>query len=50
VDEAELERRRAELPPQPSTANRRGYDKLYAEQVLQADEGCDFTMLQPVKG
>jgi len=50
VDEAELERRRAELPPQPPTANRRGYDKLYAEQVLQADEGCDFTMLQPVKG
>ena len=50
VDEAELERRRAELPPQPSTAKRRGYDRLYAEQVLQADEGCDFAMMQPVEG
>lgn len=50
VDEAELERRRAELLPQPSTAKRRGYDRLYAEQVLQADEGCDFAMLQPVQG
>jgi dihydroxy-acid dehydratase len=49
VDEAELERRRAELPPQPSTDKRRGYDRLYAEQVLQADEGCDFAMLQPVQ-
>lgn len=50
VDEAELERRRAALPPQPSTEKRRGYDRLYAEQVLQADEGCDFAMLQPVQG
>jgi dihydroxy-acid dehydratase len=25
---------------------RRGYDRIYAEQVLQADEGCDFAILQ----
>lgn len=49
VDEAELERRRAEwrpdvVPPE----ERRGYDKLYATQVGQADEGCDFDFLKPV--
>jgi dihydroxy-acid dehydratase len=26
----------------------RGYDRLYAEQVLQADEGCDFAFMKPV--
>ncbi|WP_322989373.1 IlvD/Edd family dehydratase [Hoeflea sp.] len=49
VDEAELERRRSEwtgnlVPPE----QRRGYDRLYASEVLQADEGCDFAFLQPV--
>lgn len=48
VDEAELARRRAEwtstvIPPE----RRRGYDRLYAEHVLQADEGCDFGFLLP---
>lgn len=49
VDEAELNRRRADLVTterDPQTL--RGYDRLYAEQVLQADQGCDFSMLQPV--
>lgn len=47
VDEAELSRRRAELittERDPETL--RGYDRLYAEQVLQADQGCDFSMLR----
>ncbi len=43
VDDAELARRRAAYetsrPPPPV---RRGYDRLYHDHVLQADEGCDF--------
>jgi dihydroxy-acid dehydratase len=47
VAEEELERRRASLIlTERDTATLRGYDKLYAEQVLQADQGCDFRMLQ----
>lgn len=49
VDDAELERRRnrwtTDVVP---AAERRGYDRLYATEVLQADEGCDFAFLQPV--
>ena len=48
VAPAELEERRkawkANRPEQPI---RRGYDRLYAEEVLQADEGCDFALLRP---
>ncbi len=36
-----LERRRAEWTAPPPRFTR-GYGKLYAEHVLQADEGCDF--------
>ncbi|WP_114965740.1 IlvD/Edd family dehydratase [Alkalilacustris brevis] len=51
VDEAELEaRRKAFTPDVVPPEKRRGYDRLYAEQVLQADEGCDFDMLRPVGG
>jgi dihydroxy-acid dehydratase len=49
VDEAELAKRRSEQPQtarDPSTL--RGYDRLYAEQVLQADEGCDFAFMKPL--
>ena len=47
VDERELDRRRhaavrATQPP------RRGHARLYAEHVLQADEGCDFDFLAPL--
>jgi dihydroxy-acid dehydratase len=46
VDDMELSRRRVELErsrgPEP---RRRGYDRLYAEHVLQADEGCDFDFM-----
>jgi dihydroxy-acid dehydratase len=45
VPEAELERRRKELPP-PKPGPKRGYAKLYREHVLQADQGCDFDFLQ----
>ena len=43
----ELERRKKQqaspAPPVPS----RGYGRLYAEQILGADEGCDFRFLKP---
>ena len=32
--------------PVASVAPARGYARLYAEQILQADEGCDFGFLQ----
>ncbi|MGC1427868.1 MAG: IlvD/Edd family dehydratase [Albidovulum sp.] len=49
VDNAELEKRRGGwvstvVPPE----ERRGYDRLYASEVSQADEGCDFAFLLPV--
>jgi dihydroxy-acid dehydratase len=43
VDEAELTRRRAAW--QPPALPARGYARLYAEHVLQADRGCDFDFL-----
>ncbi|HEX8012167.1 MAG TPA: dihydroxy-acid dehydratase [Casimicrobiaceae bacterium] len=44
VDAAELARRKAQwqAPPVPA----RGYRRLYAERVLQAEEGCDFDFLR----
>ncbi|WP_119269230.1 dihydroxy-acid dehydratase [Taklimakanibacter deserti] len=44
VDAGELDRREAERPARDAPA-RRGYAKLYDEQILQADEGCDFDFL-----
>lgn len=45
VDEAELARRRAALPPAPPPSGR-GYDLLYSRSVLPATEGCDFDFLR----
>ncbi len=48
VEEAELARRRAEwIPPTPPEGAERGYLRLYLEQVLQADQGCDFSFCRP---
>ena len=44
VPEAELERRRALW--QPPAKPVRGWDRLIADQVLQADEGCDLAVLR----
>jgi dihydroxy-acid dehydratase len=44
VNEATLAARRAGFASPPVPA--RGYRKLYAETVLQADEGCDFGFLR----
>ncbi|MFG1375719.1 IlvD/Edd family dehydratase [Xanthobacter autotrophicus] len=46
VDEDELTRRRADLPAGPvRPVPERGYARLYAQTVLQADEGCDFDFM-----
>jgi dihydroxy-acid dehydratase len=48
VDEATLQARRGrwEKPAPPG----RGWDRIVAEQVLQADEGCDLAVLRPASG
>ena len=48
VDEEELAARRAAwVPPAPPEGAERGYLRLYREQVLQADQGCDFRFCLP---
>ncbi len=44
VSDEEIERRRAAHPPNAVQAER-GYEKLYASHVSQADQGCDFDFL-----
>ncbi len=44
VSAAELARRQAEWRPPPLPP--RGYRRLYAERVLQAEHGCDFDFLR----
>ena len=46
VDDAELKKRAAARPAAPA-APTRGYSKLYAQEVLGADDGCDFAFLKP---
>jgi len=46
VEDAELKRRAAGASPAPERPAR-GYARLYAEQILGADEGCDFAFLKP---
>ena len=45
VDEREIARRLAESPPS-RPVHKRGYAKMYAEHVTQADTGCDFDYLR----
>jgi dihydroxy-acid dehydratase len=45
VDEATLARRRATWAPPPKPG--RGWDRIIADQVLQADEGCDLAVMRP---
>jgi len=46
VDDAELQRR-ARITQRVSAKPTRGYAKLYAQEILGADEGCDFAFLKP---
>ncbi len=46
VDDAELERRKADLPAPPMPPNsERGYVHLHVSHVEQADKGCDLDFL-----
>ncbi len=50
IDAAEMEKRKNKLSSSiPEAKKRRGYDQLYAEQVLQADKGCDFEFLTAIE-
>jgi dihydroxy-acid dehydratase len=46
VDDAELARRRAAWKAPAHVGVERGYARLYYEQVLQAEDGCDFDFLR----
>jgi len=46
VDDAEIKRRLAGAKP-AAEAPTRGYAKLYAQEILGADQGCDFAFLKP---
>jgi dihydroxy-acid dehydratase len=46
VEDAELKRRAAAAKP-ATEAPARGYAKLYAREILGADQGCDFAFLKP---
>jgi dihydroxyacid dehydratase/phosphogluconate dehydratase len=48
VSDAELEKRRAKWQPRPSAQS--GYESLYVNSVLQADEGADFAFLGGCRG
>jgi len=45
VEDAELKKRAAQMP-KPAAAPARGYAKLYAAEILGADQGCDFAFLK----
>jgi dihydroxy-acid dehydratase len=50
VDDQEIERRRAALPPaSPREADQRGYRNLFLRTVTQADKGCDFDFLRATR-
>jgi dihydroxy-acid dehydratase len=46
VDDAELARRQG-ARPKTAEVPQRGYARLYAQEILGADEGCDFAFLKP---
>ena len=45
IDDAELGQRRAAWTP-PKRNDARGYRRLYQDDVLQANEGCDLDFLR----
>ncbi|QJQ97148.1 dihydroxy-acid dehydratase [Halomonas sp. PA5] len=47
VDEDELARRRQALKPVEAQSQAGGYRRLFLEQILQAEEGCDFRYCRP---
>lgn len=47
VDENELATRREALTPRIEPSKERGYRRLFLEQILQAEQGCDFAFCRP---
>ena len=50
ISDAELAARLAALPAPPDHSKNGGYQRLYVDHVLQADEGCDFDFLVGCRG
>jgi len=50
VSDEEVAQRLAECQPPPAAAFKGGYQQLYVDHVLQADEGCDFDFLVGCRG
>jgi dihydroxy-acid dehydratase/L-arabonate dehydrase len=54
IDEAEMtqrrEQRQAQRAAAPAAAMQGGYQQLYIDHVLQADQGCDFDFLVGCRG
>jgi dihydroxy-acid dehydratase len=46
IDDAEFKRRAAAMKSSAEKPER-GYAKLYAQEILGADQGCDFAFLKP---
>jgi dihydroxy-acid dehydratase len=46
VEDAELKQRAAAAAPAPADPAR-GYARLYTQEILGADQGCDFAFLKP---
>lgn len=46
VDEEELRQRQAVWSPPAHVIAKRGYAKMYFDEVLQAEDGCDFNFLR----
>jgi dihydroxy-acid dehydratase len=49
VEEVELKARATAIKPRQMKPER-GYAKLYAQEILGADDGCDFAFLRPAVG
>jgi len=50
ISDAELAHRLAELQPSPGHGEGGGWQKLYVDHVLQADQGCDLDFLVGCRG
>jgi len=50
ISPEEFARRKAAAGPFKPSVPERGYGKLYAQEILGADEGCDFKFLKPSQG
>ena len=49
ISKSELDARMKEFrSPNPRVSDLRGYEQLYAKEILQADRGCDFGFALPV--